>query len=240
MSNYFSQQITVFHNIDTPEPGTLAGYALLLEFLMQDKNIAVPLPRKLAIVTDKHQRYNTDKWQVFTKRHKPNNDIISHIVFAIKYEGINLYILKQLFLNLGEESIKEYILSEPTGQYARRIWFLYEWLLGKEIDIKDLKTGTYVEVVNEKLQYPGPTVNSTRHRVKNNLPGTLEFCPMIHRTDKIVAFQEKDFSNRMVFDLKGKDKDLIRKTSSFLLLKESEASFAIEREKAENLRSINW
>ncbi|OBX23330.1 MULTISPECIES: Fic family protein [Bizionia] len=240
MNNYFSQQITVFHNIDTPEPGTLAGYALLLEFLIQEKNIAVPMPSKLAIVTDKHQRYNTDRWQVFTKRHKPNKDIISHIVFAIKYEGIDLYILKQLFLNLGEGTIKEYILSEPTGQYARRIWFLYEWLLGKELDILDLKTGTYVEVVNEKLQYPGPTINSTRHRVKNNLPGTRDFCPMIHRTDKIETFQEKDFSNRMAFDLKGKDKDLIRRTAAFLLLKDSKASFAIEGEKPENQRARNW
>ncbi|GGG51969.1 Fic family protein [Bizionia arctica] len=240
MSNYFSQHVTTFHDIDTPEPGALVGYALLLEFLMQETKKSAPLPRRLAIITNKHQRYDTDTWQVFTKRHKPNDDIISHIIFALKYEGINLYILKQVFLNLEVETIKEYILTEPTGQYARRIWFLYEWLLEKTIDIQDLKTSSYVEIVNTKLQYPGPTVNSTRHRVKNNLPGTLDFCPMIHRTDKIEAYQKKDFSNKMVFDLNGKDKDLIRRTAAFLLLKDSKASFAIEGEKPENLRARNW
>lgn len=85
MSNYFSQQITVFHTRNTPEPGVLAGYALLIEFLMQKTNKLVPLPSQLAIVTNKHQRYNTEQWQVFTKRHHPNADIISHIIFALKY-----------------------------------------------------------------------------------------------------------------------------------------------------------
>lgn len=240
MNNYFSQQVTVFHNRNTPEAGTLAGYALLIEFQLEKTNKVAPLPSRLAIVTDKHQRYDTDQWQVFTKRHKPNDDIISHIIFALKYEGINLFILKQVFLNLSEDTIKEYILTEPTGQYARRIWFLYEWLLERTIEIPDLKSGSYVEVVSEKLQFPGPTINSTRHRIKNNLPGTLYFCPMINKTDKIEAYQEKDFSNKMLFDLKGKDRDLIRRTAAFLLLKDSKASFAIEGEKPENLRARNW
>jgi len=240
MSNYFSQQVTVFHNRNTPEPGTLAGYSLWIELLKQEANTTVPIPRKLALVTGKHQRYDTATWQVFTKRHKPNEDSISHLVFALKYEGINLYILKQVFLHLGAETLKKYILTEPTGQYSRRIWFLYEWLLTEKLDIPDLKTGTYVEVLNDKLQYPGPTVNSTRHRVKNNMPGTLNFCPLIHRTDKIEAYQKKDFSNKMSFDLKGKDRDLIRRTAAFLLLKDSKASFAIEGEKPENLRARNW
>ncbi|MBA6154666.1 Fic family protein [Gelidibacter maritimus] len=240
MNNYFSQQVTVFHSRNTPEAGTLAGYALLIEFLQQETNKVAPLPNRLAIVTNKHQRYNTEQWQVFTTRHQPNADIISHIIFALKYEGVDLFILKQVFLNLSEDTIKEYILSEPTGQYARRIWFLYEWLFEKKIDVPDLKIGSYVEVINPKLQYPGPTINSTRHRVKNNLPGTREFCPMIQRTDKIEAYQEKDFSNKMLFDLKGKDRDLIRRTAAFLLLKDSKASFAIEGEKPENLRARNW
>lgn len=240
MSNYFSQQVTIFHNRNTPEAGTLAGYALLIEFLLKETNKVAPLPNRLAIVTNKHQRYDTEQWQVFTTRHRPNDDIISHIIFALKYEGINLFILKQVFLNLSEDTIKEYILSEPTGQYARRIWFLYEWLFDKKLDIPDLKIGSYMEVVNGKLQYPGPTVNSTRHRVKNNLPGTRDFCPMINRTEKLEAFQKKDFSNKLLVDLKGKDRDLIRRTAAFLVLKDSRASFAIEGEKPENLRARNW
>ena len=111
-----------------------------------------------------------------------NENLINHIYFALKYEGIDLLILKTIFQQIGEEDIREAILNEPTGQYARRVWFLYEWLLGTLLDIPDLKTGTYVEVVNPDLQYPGSIINSTRHRIKNNLPETPEFCPMINKS----------------------------------------------------------
>ncbi len=56
--------------------------------------------------------------------------------------------------------------------------------MGKTLEIPDLKTGTYVEIVNPKLQFTGSSINSTRHRIKNNLPGTPEFCPMIRKPSK--------------------------------------------------------
>lgn len=113
-------------------------------------------------------------------------------------------------------------------------------IIRKRIDLPDLKIGSYVEVVNAKLQFLWPTVNSTRHSVKNNLPGTRDFCSMINRTDKIESYQKKDFVNKIVFELKGKDRDLVRRTAAFLLLKGFKASFAIEGEKPENLRARNW
>ena len=36
----------------------LVGYALLLQEIEQHTGKLLPLPRQLAIVTDKHQRYN--------------------------------------------------------------------------------------------------------------------------------------------------------------------------------------
>ena len=239
MKNYFSQQVITFHGRPTPEPGFLAGYALLITFIEKSgKN--VPLPDRLAIVTEKHQRYNTDQWQVFTIRHKPENDLTSHLKFALKYEGIDLYILKKLFQHTGNEPVLQMIKREPTSQYSRRIWFLYEWLLGEVLDIPDLKTGTYVEIVNPKLQFTSSSINSTRHRIKNNLPGTPEFCPMISKTEKIERFISKDLSGSIEKGLDGREKDIIRRTAAFLLLKDSKASFAIEGEYPPNLRARNW
>lgn len=240
MSNRFSQKVTNFHEIETPEEGFLAGYALLINIIEKEIKRLVPLPSQLAIVTEKHQRYNTKQWQVFTKRHKPNDDLTSHLVFALKYEGIDLYILKELFLYTKEEPVLNMIRKEPTSQYTRRVWFLYEWLMGTKLNIPDLKTGTYVEIVNPKFQYPGLTVNSTRHRIKNNLPGTPEFCPMIRRTEKIESYIAKDLSGTIEKGLDGQDKQLVRRTAAFLLLKDSKASFAIEGEYPSNLRARNW
>ena len=87
MSNHFSQKVTIFHGRPLPEEGMLIGYALLLQVIEQQTGKLLPLPRQLAIVTEKHQRYNTPYWQVFTKRHKPNNDLIGHIFFALKTQN---------------------------------------------------------------------------------------------------------------------------------------------------------
>ena len=240
MNNCFSQKVKVFHDRVLPEEGLLVGYALLIQIIEKETGILVPLPNQLALVTDKHQRYNTEEWQVFTKRHKPNTDITSHLSFALKYEGIDLYILKTLYMAIGEKPIEKMIQAEPTGQYSRRAWFLYEWLMAKKINIPDLKTGTYVKIVNPKFQYAGFSVNSTRHRIKNNLPGTPEFCPMIRRTEKLEKYIARDFSGEIEKGLQGRDKDLVRRTAAFLLLKDSKASFAIEGENPPTLRARNW
>jgi len=240
MSNYFSQEVTTFHGRTTPEPGALVGYALLITEIEKQSEIYVPLPDRLAIVTEKHQRYNTEQWQVFTIRHKPNENLASHLAFALKYEGIDLYILKKFFQYTKEEPLISMIKKEPTSQYGRRVWFLYEWLMGRTLKISDLKAGTYVEIVNPKLQFPGSPINSTRHRIKNDLPGTPEFCPMIRRTKKIENFITKDLSGLIEKGLNGRDKELIRRTAAFLLLKDSKASFAIEGEYPPNLRARNW
>ena len=240
IDNQFSQKVNNFHNRLLPEKGVLVGYALLLQKIEQHLGKLLPLPKQLAIVTDKHQRYNTPQWQVFTKRHKPKDDLPGHIIFALKYEGIDLLILREIFQYIGNKAIEEIIRKEPTGQYSRRIWFLYEWLLEAKLDIPDLKSGTYVDIVNPAFQFPGPITNSTRHRVKNNLPGTSEFCPLIRRTEKLENFLSINIQESIDKGLDDRDKDLIRRTAAFLLLKDSKASFAIEGEFPPNMRARNW
>ena len=240
MSNCFSQKVSVFHGRSTPEPGFLAGYAFIIAEIERSTEVIIPLPNSLSIITEKHQRYITNQWQVFTIRHRPNNELTSHLAFALKYEGIDLYILKKIFQYAKDEPVIRMMEKEPTSQYSRRVWFLYEWLIGKTLEIPDLKTGTYVELVNSKLQFTGSSINSTRHRIKNNLPGTREFCPMIRKTEQIENLITKDLSGSIEKGLDGRDKELIRRTAAFLLLKDSKASFAIEGESPPSLRARNW
>lgn len=240
MNNSFSHKRTVFHDLEIPEEGFLVGYALIIDVIEKESNIHLPLPDQLSIVTEKHQRYNYKHWQVFTIRHKPDENLISNLVFALKYEGIELFIIKKLFQLIGEEPIFQMIKKEPTGQYARKIWFLYEWLINIKLDIPDLKIGNYVEIVNSKFQYTGSNINSTRHRIKNNLPGVRAYCPMIRKTEKLECFLKANLSQQIEIGLNRHDKELVRRTAAFLLLKDSKASFAIEGEYPPNLRARNW
>lgn len=240
MNNRFSQKVNIFYDRAIPEEGVLAGYGFLLSLLEEKTGKQIPIPEILAIVTDKQQRYNTENWQVFGKRYLPGESEIAHLVFALKYEGIDLLILKEYFKYSGESTVKKMVENEPTGKYSRQIWFLYEWLLNTRLDIPDLKTGTYVEILNSKIQYVGPIRNSTRHRIKNNLPGTPEFCPLIRKTKKLESYRGTNFPEKMTQNLRGKRKDLIHRSAAFLLLKDSKASFSIEGEYPPGVRARNW
>ncbi len=117
MSKYLSQKVTTFHGKATPEPGFLAGYAFLTT-IIEENGVNVPLPARLAIFTEKHQRNNTKHWQVFRIRYKPDNTITGHLAFALKYEGIDLYILKKLFKHKGNKPVLHMIKKEPISHIA--------------------------------------------------------------------------------------------------------------------------
>ena len=68
-----------------------------------------------------------------TPRHQPQPSLRGHLTFALKYEGLDLAVLKRLFRANGPDPIIAGVEDEPTGSYARRIWFLFEWLTGQTL-----------------------------------------------------------------------------------------------------------
>ncbi len=232
----FSQIITTFHGRTAPEKGLLVGYGALIAFY----NLAIPLPNKLALISEKNRQYITDSWQIFTPRHKPDESLYKQLIFAIRYEGINLLFFKKLFECLSENEVVELIQIEPLGQYSRKIWFLYEWLFDKQLNIPNLKTGNFTSLIDEKIQYTIAGEKSSRHRIVNNLPGTINFCPLIYKTKKIEQYIANNLSERKNTYLKSIRKEVLQRASAFLLLKDSKASFTIEGENPTNSRAVRW
>lgn len=232
-----SQQINVFHGRLAPEVGNLVGYGALIESL----SLPVPIPRQLALISEKHRQYSNEDWQVYTPRHQPDETLYGHLVFALRYEGLNLLFFKKLFEKIATEEIEKWITSEPLSQYSRKIWFLFEWMMNKTLNVPDLKGGSYIYLVDEKLQYASSvSINSNRHRIKNNLPGKLDFCPLIRKTKKLDNFINEDLSQKTNQLISGIHKDILLRTSSFLLLKDSKASFKIENENPGQTRAVRW
>ena len=93
------------------------------------------------------------------------------MVFAIKYEGINLLLFKALFKAVTKDQIKEILHIEPSGQYSRKIWFLYEWLQQEQINVQvDLKKRKYIPLIDANIQYTIKGEESVRQKIINNLP----------------------------------------------------------------------
>jgi len=201
----FSGAITVFQERRLPEKATPAGYSALIDAY----NLSVPLPRILYATGERHKVYEDAGWRILTPRHAPEASIEGHLTFALKYEGLDLAVLKNLFAAAGPGKIAALVHAKPTGRYARRIWFLYEWLMGEQLNLPDVGKGTYVPAVDPEKQWAIEGENSQRHRVRNNLPGTPAFCPLISRTKKLDEFVKMNLPARARAVVANVPRDLV-------------------------------
>lgn len=237
ISMHFSLKIKIFHGRTAPEEGILVGYGALFE----KYKLAIPVPDILSLISYKKRQYKKDGWQVFTSRHLPEDSLYKQLIFALRYEGVNLLFFKKLFEKLSEKEIEELVQIEPVGQYSRRIWFLYEWLFNTQLNIPDLKVGNLITLIDEKQQYGIEFgKKSSRHRIINNLPGTRDFCPLIKKTEKLEQYIKENYKAQKNDYLKGIRKDILQRASAFLLLKDSKASFTIEGESPKSKRTARW
>lgn len=232
----FSDAIIVFQEIRLPEKATPAGYSALIDAY----KLAVPLPRTLCATGEHHRIIERDGWRIMTPRHAPHPTLEGHLTFALKYEGLDLAVLKRLFHATGAAPIAALVRESPTGSYARRIWFLYEWLTGSRLDLPDANAGRYAPVVDPDLQWAAQGQTAPRYRVKDNLPGTPDFCPLVFRSKALEEFIDLDLARRAQNVVADVPRDLLARTAAFLLLKDSRSSYAIEGERPPQDRIQRW
>ena len=166
---------------------------------------------------------------VYSQSYWPGDRTGDHLEFALKYDGVNLGILSALFDAAQADEIAAWISSKPTGKYARRVWFLYEFLTGRELPLPDLTRGNYTLLLEPDRYYtvePGRRVQ--RQRVIDNLLGGKDFCPIIRRTEKLAAMEGIDLQKRCEEVVTSYAPELLRRALSYLYNKETKSSFEIE------------
>jgi len=100
--------------------------------------------------------------------------------------------------------------------------------------------GTYVPALDPDQQWVADGENSPRHRVKNNLPGTPDFCPLVFRTPRLEQFIAMNLADRARAVVNAIPRDLLARTAAFLLLKDSKSSYVIEGERPPQDRIQRW
>jgi hypothetical protein len=129
--------------------------------------------------------------------------------------------------------LESWLADEPSGQYAKRAGFLYEFLTGKELAISAEITGAYIDVLDgSKLVVATPehSIPNRRWRVRDNLPGTPNFCPIIRKNKDSIQAMSLDVSE-LINDLAIEFGDeLLMRSAVWMTLRESKSSFAIEGE----------
>lgn len=162
---------------------------------------------------------------------RPAASIAGHLTFALRHEGIHLEFLYRLFAKIGPSAMEAWVTNEPTGQYARRACFLFEWLLGQQLDFPGVTAGNYVNALDDTAYLTAARpINNPRWRVRDNMPGAADFCPLISRTAKVQEAEQYDCAHSLRALEHDFGTDLLMRSAVWLTIKESRASFAIERE----------
>lgn len=172
-------------------------------------------------------------FETFVEAMRPASSLRGHLTFHLKHEVLHLELLSRLFEQLDQTELVDWIQQEPSGQYARKAGFLYEWLTGRELEITAAIGGAYVDVLDDRklvAASPNESTANRRWRVRDNLPGTASFCPIVRKT--------KDWTNAVAVDVRRLLQDLaaefgeeaLLRSAVWITLRESKASFAIEGE----------
>ena len=168
--------------------------------------------------------------KTYPAHYQPDATLRAQLTFALKHEGVELDFLNRLFEATGPEPLTKWSLDEPTGAYARRCGFLYEWLTNSILDEVGDAGGNYVDLLDPSQYLTAKVPDKVRRwRINNNLPGTRAFCPMVDiraqgPADPTPLRTEID---NMVAQF---GTETIERAVNWLTLKESKASFAIESE----------
>ena len=162
---------------------------------------------------------------------KPNDTFAGHLTFALKHEGVHLEFLARLFAVVPMAELERWIAAEPTGQYARRAGFFYEWLTGRQLSFAGPATGNYVPALDpDRYLTASQPTNHPRWRVRDNLPGTRTYCPLVSRTARVRAIEQYSCAQHLA-DLETEfGSEVLQRSAVWLTVKESRASFAIEHE----------
>lgn len=171
--------------------------------------------------------------ETFVESMRPGATLHGHLTFHLKHEVPHLELLSRLFAKIEPQELEDWIANEPSGQYARRAGFLFEVLTGRELDIGTKIAGGYIDAIDGQrlvAASPGKSVPNRRWRVRDNLPGTRAFCPVIRKTSaslKAMAVDVPSLIHELALEF---GEELLMRSAVWMTLRESKSSFALEGE----------
>ena len=225
-----------FYGRKRPGPGRIAGYG----WLVSELGLRVPMPRRLSLVSDRHDRRSEPEWEIFRSQQWPGDTVFDHLMFAIKNEGIDLRIMHET-TRVADPSEISQALAGATGLFARRLWFCWEWLADEKLDLPDLGKVKYEPALDPDIYFAiDAGERSARHKIINNLPGTPAFCPLVRRTAKLKQLIARQLSARAREVTERTPQHIVSRAAAFMLLDDSKASFAIEQETPGTQRAARW
>jgi hypothetical protein len=178
----------------------------------------------------------------FTTRYDYGDSAVGDLKFAFRNEPLDLGLLRQAFLRIEPEQLEGWIAAEPTSAHGRRAWFLCELLTNGRLELADAARGNYVPALDPERHLVCGDAGvkerrSPRHRVIDNRLGSLNFCPLVRRTTRLVELMAVPVAEEARALIEGCDPGMLGRAVQYLLTKETRSSFEIEGERVDESRA---
>lgn len=171
--------------------------------------------------------------EIHVESMRPASTLRGHLTFHLKHEAPHLELLSRLFEQIDPQELAAWVADEPSGQYARRAGFLYEFLTGRELAISTEIAGGYVDAIDDQKLVAASrdqAVPSRRWRVRDNMPGARAFCPVIRKTGESLKSMALDVAALIQGLAVEFGDELLIRSAIWMTLRESKSSFMIEGE----------
>lgn len=204
------------------------GYRWLMEhFALPDYPLPVSTLLGRQLQTRQHNGVTV---RIVTSQYAPEPDPMAQLEFALKYEGINLPVLSEVFKAMGGGPLEDALRQTPSGKYTRLLGFYYEFCTGECLDPDIVVRGNYVPALDDADYVTAPGKNVTRWRVRNNLLGGSALCPMVRRLPDTPGHTDDSLQHVVKALVAAIPPGVLERAADYLYLKETKSTYRIERE----------
>lgn len=159
-----------------------------------------------------------------------SEDPVTHLEFALKYQGVELEVIGAACGQLAPELVQARLDASPNGRYIRVLATLYERFTGKELRAKAL-TAPYVNLFDPDAYICGAVNRQSKFRVNMNDIGNAVLSPVIRRTPTLEKLLSRDvFADLDAFVQSIGGVQHLDRSLGWAYLDETHGSFAIEHE----------
>jgi hypothetical protein len=152
--------------------------------LMVRFDLPVPRPNVISIVGSGQRRQVVEAYRSID-RYPHSYDYgdapVMDLKFALRYEPTDLAILRLAFEHIAKGELEDWVRREPTGAFARRAWFFYEWLTGDQLNLPDAGPVSYTPALDPEKHI---VISGEQSRATVHLP--YDICiPLLPNAESI-------------------------------------------------------
>ncbi|PIQ52195.1 MAG: cell filamentation protein Fic [Comamonadaceae bacterium CG12_big_fil_rev_8_21_14_0_65_59_15] len=163
----------------------------------------------------------------------PDDDsLLSHVLFALRYESIQIPILEQALRLVSAAALLAGLARQPKGGYLRRAAYFWEKANHQALPLSQETTGgNYLEIFDPAVYYTGQNwERSQKYRVVFNGIGPYDYCPIVKRDKKLEQAGSQTLERFRQWAEDPQNAQLLDRVMSWAYLSETRDSYAIENE----------